>query len=123
MVQGQDFGCSVPDDRRHSVCVGSGSWGDVQYTDEVQAWQTCCIPAVFAFSAAPPPHFTASAHACPLFLLPLLLPLLPSHSWQQAHCVDEHSRPLQSDLYGAPLTFSGKQHDTMALGTIRVAYT
>ncbi|KAI3429606.1 hypothetical protein D9Q98_005692 [Chlorella vulgaris] len=44
-------------------------------------------------------------------------------SWQQAHCVDEHSRPLQSDLYGAPLTFSGKQHDTMALGTIRVAYT
>lgn len=43
-------------------------------------------------------------------------------SWQQAHCVDDHGRPLQSDLYGAPLTFSGRQHDTMALGTIRVAY-
>jgi hypothetical protein len=36
--------------------------------------------------------------------------------------VDDHGSPLQSDLYGAPLTFSGRQHDTMALGTIRVAY-
>ena len=43
-------------------------------------------------------------------------------SWQQACCVDDHGAPLPTDLYGAPLTFSGRRHDTMALGTIRVAY-
>ncbi|KAI7843074.1 hypothetical protein COHA_003245 [Chlorella ohadii] len=43
-------------------------------------------------------------------------------SWQQAHCVDDHGHPLDTDMYGTQLTFSGKPHDTMALGTIRVAY-
>ena len=50
-------------------------------------------------------------------------PLLPARSWQQACCVDDHGQLLQSDLYGTPLVFKEeKQHDTMALGTIRVAY-
>lgn len=46
-------------------------------------------------------------------------------SWQQARCVDEHSRPLTHDVYGGPLMINrgGKGHDTMTLGTIRVAYT
>ena len=43
-------------------------------------------------------------------------------SWQQARCVDEHGQPMDRDCYGGPLTFSGREHDTMALGLIRVAY-
>jgi hypothetical protein len=45
-------------------------------------------------------------------------------SWQQARCVDEASRPLAADMYGTPLAVNraGNGKDTMALGTIRVAY-
>ena len=45
-------------------------------------------------------------------------------SWQQARCVDEASRPLAQDIYGCPLAVgrAGNGKDTMALGTIRVAY-
>jgi hypothetical protein len=74
-----------------------------------------------------------AAPAVPTRARPLLtaLPLpacLPSptflcRSWQQACCVDDHGHQLPQDLYGAPLTFSRRQHDTMALGTIRLAYT
>lgn len=54
-----------------------------------------------------------------LSLPPAIDPRLPAN---QACCVDDHGRRLDADLYGAPLTFSGKEHDTMALGTLRVAY-
>ncbi|KAL4449506.1 hypothetical protein ABPG77_007150 [Micractinium sp. CCAP 211/92] len=43
-------------------------------------------------------------------------------SWQQARCVDEHGNPLGEDIYHAPLTLNNKEYDTMALGTIRLAY-
>ncbi|KAG7666840.1 hypothetical protein Ndes2526B_g04666 [Nannochloris sp. 'desiccata'] len=45
-------------------------------------------------------------------------------NWQQAKCVDDHNRPLLQDMYGGTLMINrgGKGRDTMALGTIRVAY-
>jgi outer membrane protein insertion porin family len=45
-------------------------------------------------------------------------------NWQQAKCVDEHNKPILSDCYGGTLMINrgGKGRDTMALGTIRVAY-
>jgi outer membrane protein insertion porin family len=45
-------------------------------------------------------------------------------SWQRAKCVDEAGRELMQDVYGGPLMVnrSGRGHDTMSLGTIRVAY-
>jgi hypothetical protein len=45
-------------------------------------------------------------------------------SWQQARCVDEHGQALTQDVYGGPLMVNrgGKGHDTMSLGTIRLAY-
>eukprot|EP00887_Chlorella_sp_A99_P003922 scaffold11.g3922.t1 len=43
-------------------------------------------------------------------------------TWQRARCVDEHSRPLERDCYGGPLTHSGAEHDVMALALLRVAY-
>ena len=45
-------------------------------------------------------------------------------NWQQATCVDEDNRALTQDMYGWPLMLNrgGKGRDTMALGTIRVAY-
>lgn len=45
-----------------------------------------------------------------------------ARSWQQARCVDEHGNPLAEDIYHAPLTLNSKEFDTMALGTIRLAY-
>ena len=45
-------------------------------------------------------------------------------NWQQAKCVDDHNRPLLHDMYGGTLMINrgNKGRDTMALGTIRVAY-
>lgn len=44
-------------------------------------------------------------------------------SWQQARCVDEHNNRLEVDpLSGGKLCFSVKDSDSMALGTLRVAY-
>lgn len=36
--------------------------------------------------------------------------------------MDEHGSPLGEDIYHAPLTLNNKEFDTMALGTIRLAY-
>jgi outer membrane protein insertion porin family len=46
-------------------------------------------------------------------------------NWQQAKCVDDHNKPLTHDMYGGPLMINrgNKGRDTMALGTIRVAYS
>jgi hypothetical protein len=36
--------------------------------------------------------------------------------------MDSHGQPLLSDVYGAPLTFSGKPSDSMMLGVISGSY-
>lgn len=39
-------------------------------------------------------------------------------TWQRSTCMDGHGQPLLSDAYGAPLTFSGRDSDSMMLGVI-----
>lgn len=45
-------------------------------------------------------------------------------SWQSSRCVDEASRPILTDFYGCETMVNRAERgrDTMALGTIRVAY-
>ncbi|KAI8467202.1 MAG: surface antigen-domain-containing protein [Monoraphidium minutum] len=44
-------------------------------------------------------------------------------TWQRNKCMDDKGTPLQSDCYGAPLTFSGSSTDTVALTNIGLAYS
>ena len=43
-------------------------------------------------------------------------------NWQRAKCTDEHGRALTQDVYGSPLTFSGRTSDTMMLALLRAVY-
>jgi hypothetical protein len=71
-------------------------------------------------SPHPPTHPHTHTHTHPH--APTRFPSLPPRSWQQARCVNEHNAPLERDIYGAQLAFSGKEADTMALGLLRLAY-
>lgn len=46
-------------------------------------------------------------------------------NWQRASCVDDQNQRILHDIYGGPVIVNrgGHGYDTMALGTIRVAYT
>ena len=41
---------------------------------------------------------------------------------QRTKCSDEHGHALTADCYGAPLTFSGLPHDTMAVALASTSY-
>lgn len=43
-------------------------------------------------------------------------------SCQRARCLDEHGVARTQDVYGAPLTFSGQNSDTMMLAVLRAVY-
>ena len=46
-------------------------------------------------------------------------------NWQQAKCLNDHNQSILHDVYGGPVIINrgGHGHDTMALTSIRVAYT
>jgi len=44
-------------------------------------------------------------------------------SYQRTHCLNERREIETVDRYGSPLTFSGKAHDHMLLGLLRLAFS
>jgi len=46
-------------------------------------------------------------------------------NWQRASCLNDVNQPILQDVYGGPVIINRGGHgcDTMALGTLRLAYT